>query len=216
MARARFSPATSAGLPGGLCRRRRGVVAWLVERAVADGEDAPVRRLEVLLGVDAVGALVFVDVDVVNGLAAGDTAGPDQFVVAQFVVVADVDDILVDLADELAAHDVDVAVQEALPDGALEFRIAVRHDLVQPFDEVNFDRGPVFVPVFGNLAGRLDTGGRHRRRRPERVALGRVAGRVGDGVVDAERVVEALERVGVPLSPSIPKKAVREPMATRR
>ncbi len=101
--------------------------------------------------------------------------------------------------------DLDARFLEQVAQRLLDLRIVAREDLLERFDEVDFDGGAVFVAELGDLAGGLDAGEAGTADDDlGGLAAGRVAAGIADGLVDLEasskllRVRECSSRPGMP------------------
>jgi len=142
--------------------------------------------------------VLVLQVDAVHRVAAGDAARPDEHVVIDGVALVELDGVLVSLGDRVVREDVDAGGFDSLPERLLKFWSARRENLFERLDQRHFDRGVLFVAELRDFAGALDarqaSAADHDLRR---IAARRVAGGRRDLFVDVQRVVEALERLGV-------------------
>ena len=102
------------------------------------------------------------------------------------------------LGDRVIRVDLDAGLLEQVAQRLLDFRIVAGEDLLERFDEVDLDRRAVIVAELRDFAGGLDA--REARTADDDlcgIAARRFLARFGDGLVDLEGVVEALQRQGV-------------------
>gem|GEM_PF-5706290 len=110
--------------------------------------------------------------------------------------------LVVDLRDEIAGENLDIAFQKPLFEGALNAGVVAGEDLVEALDECDLQRRASVIAVAGDLAGGLDAGepGTADDHLCRVVLCCLLAGRT-DCLVNLAGVVEALHRQRVFFKP---------------